>query len=91
MVGETRWQGALLSRFLLRRRRLASLRGQWMYFYTHLGRSNGLAGVNVNSGAMERSIRMSAPDDRFLSDEEANLLYVSQDNRLFAYGLNERE
>jgi hypothetical protein len=62
-----------------------------MYFYTDLGRGNGLAGVNVNSGATERSIRMSAPDDRFLSDEEANLLYVSQDNRLFAYGLNDKE
>ena len=78
-----------LSRFLLRSRRLAALRGQWMYFYTDLGRGNGLAGVNVNTGSTERSIRMSAPDDRFLSDEEARLLYVSQDNRLLAYALNE--
>jgi hypothetical protein len=39
----------------------------------------------------ERSIRMGAPDDRFLSDEEANLLCVSQDNRLFAHALNDRE
>lgn len=80
-----------LSRFLLRTRRLAALRGHWMYFYTDLGRGNGLAGVNVNSGSTERSIRMSAPDDRFLSDEEANLLYMSQDNRLLAYALNDRE
>jgi outer membrane protein assembly factor BamB len=80
-----------LSRFLLRTRRLAVLRGQWMYFYTDLGRGNGLAGVNINNGSTERSIRMSAPDDRFLSDEEANLLYVSQDNRLVAYALNDRE
>jgi outer membrane protein assembly factor BamB len=80
-----------LSRFLLRTRRLAALRGQWMYFYTDLGRGNGLAGVNVNTGSTERSIRMSAPDDRFLSDEEARLLYVSQDNRLLAYALGDRE
>jgi outer membrane protein assembly factor BamB len=80
-----------LSRFLLRTRRLAALRGQWMYFYTDIGRGNGLAGVNVNTGSTERSIRMNAPDDRFLSDEEANLLYVSQDNRLLAYALNDRE
>jgi len=80
-----------LSRFLLRTRRLAALRGQWMYFYTDLGRGNGLAGVNINTGSTERSIRMSAPDDRFLSDEEANLLYVSQDNRLVAYALNDRD
>lgn len=80
-----------LSRFLLRTRRLAALRGQWMYFYTDLGRGNGLAGVNVNTGSVERTIRVSAPDDRFLSDEEANLLYVSQDNRLLAYILNDRE
>jgi outer membrane protein assembly factor BamB len=80
-----------LSRFLLRTRRLAALRGQWMYFYTDLGRGNGLAGVNVNSGSTERSIRISAPDDRFLSDEEARLLYVSQDNRLLAYALNNND
>jgi len=31
-----------LSRILLRTRRLAALRGDWMYFYTDLGRGNGL-------------------------------------------------
>jgi outer membrane protein assembly factor BamB len=77
-----------LSRFLLRTRRLAALRGEWMYFYTDLGRGNGLAGVSVETGATERSIRMSAPDDRFLSDEVLQLLFVSQDNRMRAYALN---
>ncbi|MDX6384877.1 MAG: hypothetical protein QOK48_2450 [Blastocatellia bacterium] len=80
-----------LSRFLLRTRRLAALRGDWMYFYTDLGRGNGLLGVNVNTGADERSIRMSAPDERFLSDEMIQLLFVSQDNRLVAYALNGRD
>ena len=77
-----------LSRFLLRTRRLAALRGDWMYFYTDLGRGNGLLGVNINTGADERSIRMSAPDDRFVSDEVLQLLFVSQDNRMLAYGLS---
>ncbi len=80
-----------LSRFLLRTRRLAALRGDWMYFYTDLGRGNGLLGVNVNSGADERSIRMSAPDDRFISDEVLQVLFVSQDNRMVAYGLGGRD
>jgi len=80
-----------LSRFLLRTRRLAALRGDWMYFYTDLGRGNGLLGVNVNSGADERSIRMSAPDARFISDEMVQLLFVSQDNRMLAYALSGRD
>ena len=80
-----------LSRYLWRRRRLATLRGQWMYFYTELDRGNGLAGVNVNNGAAERSIRLGALDERFISYEAAELLYTSQDNRMFAYALNERE
>jgi outer membrane protein assembly factor BamB len=79
-----------LSRYLWRRRRLAALRGQWMYFYTELNRGNGLAGVNINSGVTERNIRMGTPDARFLSDEAADLLYVSQDNRMLAYALSER-
>ncbi len=80
-----------LSRFLLRTRRLAALRGDWMYFYTELGRGNGLLGVNVNTGAGERSIRMSAPDDRFISDEVLQVVFVSQDNRMLAYALGGRE
>jgi outer membrane protein assembly factor BamB len=80
-----------LSRFLLRTRRLAALRGDWMYFYTDLGRGNGLLGVNINTGADERAIRMSAPDDRFLSDEVLQVLFVSQDNRMLAYALGDRE
>jgi hypothetical protein len=77
-----------LSRILLRTRRLAALRGDWMYFYTDLGRGNGLLGVNINTGADERSIGMSAPDDRFISDDVVQLLFVSQDNRLLAYSLS---
>jgi outer membrane protein assembly factor BamB len=80
-----------LSRFLWRRRRLATLRGDWMYFYTELTKGNGLLGVNVNTGVAERAVRLSDLDERFISDEAANLLYTAVNNRLLAYALNERE
>ena len=79
-----------LSRFLWRRRQLAALRGHWLYFYTDLkGREggSGLLGVNLNTGAAERAVRLSNPDDRFISDEAADLLYTSKDDRLLAYDL----
>ncbi|HEV3471499.1 MAG TPA: hypothetical protein VG148_19385, partial [Pyrinomonadaceae bacterium] len=77
-----------LSRFLWRRRRLAALRGQWMYFYTDLrGAGHGLAGVNLNSGETGRAVRLGDPDERFISDESTGLLYVSKDERLFAHPL----
>jgi len=47
--------------------------------------------VNINTGADERSIRMSAPDDRFISDDVVQLLFVSQDNRMLAYGLSDQD
>jgi hypothetical protein len=77
-----------LSRFLWRRRRLAALRGQWMYFYTDLrGAGRGLAGVNINTGRAERAIRLGDPDARFISDEVTGLLYTSKGERLNAYPL----
>jgi outer membrane protein assembly factor BamB len=82
-----------LSRFLWRRRRLAELQGQWMYFYTELrgGGGRGLVGVNVNTGEAARSVRLSDPDARFISDEVSGLLYTAKDERLLAYALNGRE
>ncbi len=80
-----------LSRFLWRRQRLATLRGDWMYFYTELPKGNGLLGVNVNTGVPERAVRLSDLDARFISDEGANLLYTAKDNRLLAYALNQAE
>ena len=79
-----------LSRFLWHRERLASLRGQWMYFYTDLrGRDgNGLAGVNVNNGRTEREIRLSDLDDRFITDEVFGVIYVAAGNRLIGHRLN---
>jgi outer membrane protein assembly factor BamB len=81
-----------LSRFLLRRRQLAALRGQWMYFYTELkplDDGRGLVGVNINSGRAERAVRISDPDERFISDELARLLYTSKGNQLVAYPLDQ--
>lgn len=79
-----------LSRFLWRRRRLATLRGEWMYYYTDLRDGRGLAGVNVNTGATERQVRLSDPDERFISDEATALLYTSRDDRLLAFSLSGR-
>jgi outer membrane protein assembly factor BamB len=79
-----------LSRFLWRRRRLATLRGEWMYYYTDLRDGRGLAGVNVNTGKTERAVRLSDPDDRFIADEATALLYTAKDNRLLAYSLSGR-
>ena len=79
-----------LSRFLWRRRQLAALRGQWMYFYTDLkseGGGRGLLGIDTNTGEAVRAIQLSEPDERFISDEVAGLLYTANDNRLLAYPL----
>ena len=80
-----------LSRFLVRTRRLAALRGNWMYFYTNLSGRKGLVGVNVNDGDSDRFVRLENPDERFVSDEGARLLYTSDGNRLLAYQLNVRD
>lgn len=79
-----------LSRFLWHRERLATLRGQWMYFYTDLDRrdGNGLAGVNVNSGRTEREVRLSDLDERFVTDEVLGLIFVASGNRLISHKLN---
>lgn len=67
---------------------LATLRGQWMYYYTDLKDGRGLAGVNVNTGRTEREIRLSDPDDRFMTDEATGLLYDSKDDRISAYSVS---
>ena len=81
-----------LSRFLWRRKQLAALRGQFMYFYTDLKQEGGkgLAGVNLNTGETQRAIRLDDLDYRFTTDEIAGLIYVAKDDRLIAYGFNQR-
>jgi len=79
-----------LSRFLWHRDRLASLRGQWMYFYTDLKTrdGNGLAGVNVNTGRTEREVRLSDLDERFIADEALGVMFTASGTRLFGHRLS---
>jgi outer membrane protein assembly factor BamB len=77
-----------LSDYLLRRKRLAELRGNYMYFYTDLPRpfdKKGLAGVNIHTGQDGRFVLVSDPDAQFVTDETMNLLYSSDGSRLQAY------
>jgi outer membrane protein assembly factor BamB len=73
-----------LSRYLWHRERLATMRGQWMYFYT----SHGLVGVNVNKGRSDREIRLSELDERFITDEVLGSMFTASGEKLFSHGLN---
>ena len=77
-----------LSRFLWHRERLATVRGQWMYFYTNLDQGNGLAGVNINNGRTDREVRLSDLDERFVTDEVLGAMFTASGNRLFSHGLH---
>ena len=77
-----------LSRFLWHRDRLATLRGNWMYFYTDLNDGHGLAGVNIQNGALDRQVRVRDLDDRFVTDEAAGMLFLANANRLLAYPIS---
>ena len=77
-----------LSSYLLRRRRLAELRSNYMYFYTDLPKPfdrKGLIGVNIHTGRDSRVILNSAPDAQFVTDETLNLLYSADGSRLQAF------
>ena len=82
-----------LSDYFLRRKRLADLQGNYMYFYTDLPKpfdKKGLIGVNVNTGRNARFILVSDPDPRFTTDETAGLLYSADGNRLQAFDVMNR-
>ena len=78
-----------LSRFLWHRERLAALRGDWMYFYTDLKgvEGNGLAGVNIHTGATDRAIRLRDLDERFVTDEVVGMLFLANGNRVLGYSV----
>ena len=78
-----------LSHFLWRRKQLAVLRGRHLYFYTDLKQEGGrgLAGVNLNTGQTERTVRLDDPDYRLTTDEVTKFLYTSSNNSLMAYRL----
>ena len=82
-----------LSDYLLRRQRLADLRGNYMYFYTDLPQpfgKKGLIGVNVHTGKDTRFVLINEPDARFTVDETAGLLYSADGNRLSAFDILDR-
>lgn len=86
-------QAERLSDYLLRRKRLAELRGSYMYFYTDLQKPfdrKGLVGVNVHTGRDGRYILASDPDAQFVTDESLNLLYSVEGNSLRAFDMLNR-
>lgn len=86
-------QAERFSDYLLRRKRLAELRGNYMYFYTDLSKSfdrKGLVGVNVHTGRNTRYVLASDPDTQFVTDETANLFYSADGSRLLAFDILNR-
>ncbi len=82
-----------LSNYLLRRKRVAELRGSHMYFYTDLPKPfdrKGLVGVNVHTGRDARYILASDPDAQFTTDETVSLLYSADGSRLRAFDVLSR-
>ncbi|HUR98215.1 MAG TPA: PQQ-binding-like beta-propeller repeat protein [Pyrinomonadaceae bacterium] len=82
-----------LSSYLLRRKRLAELRSNYMYFYTDLPKPfdrKGLIGVNIHTGRDSRVILDSDPDAQFVTDETLNLLYSADGSRLQAFDVMSR-
>ena len=81
-------QAERLSDHLLRRKCLAELRGNYMYFYTDLPKPfdrKGLVGVNVHNGRDGRYILVADPDTQFVTDETLGLLYSADGSRLQAF------
>jgi len=82
-----------LSSYLLRRKRLAELRGSHMFFYTDLEKPfdrKGLVGVNVHTGRDARVVLISDPDAQFVTDETLGLLYSADGNKLQAFDVMNR-
>ena len=78
-----------LSKFLWHQDRLATLRGNWMYFYTDLRRAggHGLAGINIQNGIVDREIKLGDLDERFVTDEVSGILFAASGNRLMGYAV----
>jgi outer membrane protein assembly factor BamB len=82
-----------LSNYLLRRKRLAELRSNYMYFYTDLPKPfdrKGLVGVNIHTGRDQRVVLASDPDAQFVTDESLSLLYSADGSRLQAFDVMSR-
>ncbi len=82
-----------LSGYFLRRKSLADLRGNYMYFYTDLPKPfdrKGLIGVNIHTGEDARFVLIGEPDARFTIDETVGLLYSADGNTLRAFDVLNR-
>ena len=82
-----------LSNYFFRRKRLAEIRGNFMYFYTDLSKPfsrKGLVGVNVQNGEDARFVLIGDPDPRFTTDETVGLLYSADGSKLQAFDFIER-
>ncbi len=82
-----------LSDLLLRRKRLADIRGNYMYYYTDLPAPfdrKGLVGVNIHTGRDERFVLVGDPDPRFLTDETVGYLFSADGNRLSGFEIMQR-
>jgi|CXWL01.1.fsa_nt_gi outer membrane protein assembly factor BamB len=81
------------SDFLLRRKRLAELRSNHMFFYTDLPKpfdKKGLVGVNVHTGQDGKYVLVSDPDRQFVTDETTDLLYTAGGSRLQTFQIISR-
>ena len=81
------------SDFLLRRKRLAELRPNYMYYYTDLARPfdrKGLVGVNVHTGQDARFALVSDPDAMFVTDESLGTLYSADGSKIQAFDILNR-
>lgn len=82
-----------LSDLLLKRKRLAELRGNYMYFYTDLPAPfdrKGLVGVNIHTGRDERFVLVTDPDPRFVADETTGTLLSTDGARITAFEILNR-
>ncbi|MEQ1643441.1 MAG: PQQ-binding-like beta-propeller repeat protein [Pyrinomonadaceae bacterium] len=78
------------SDYLLRRKRLAELRSNHMFFYTDLPKPfdrKGLVGVNVHTGLDANVVQVAEPDPMFVTDESSRLLYSANGSRLQAFAI----
>ena len=81
------------SDYLLRRKRLAELRPNYMYYYTDLARpynKKGLVGVNVHTGEDARYALVSDPDQMFVTDESSVTLFSAAGSKLQAFSILNR-
>src|SRR5204862_6811601 len=79
--------------YLLRRKRLAELRPNYMYFYTDLDKpldKKGLIGVNIHTGRDVRYILAPDPNPSFVPDETTGLLYSANGSKLQAFDILNR-